>query len=105
MSPQTRQLAQGVHVLVATAGRLMDHLGEGNVNLGRVSMLVLDEADRMLDMGFINDVRKVASLCPSPASRLMSSATMPPEIAKLAGQILNRAERLKSRHRAQPLCA
>ncbi len=95
MSPQTRQLAQGVHVLVATAGRLMDHLGEGNVKLDRVSMLVLDEADRMLDMGFINDVRKVASLCPKSRQSAMFSATMPPEIAKLAGQILNKAERLQ----------
>ncbi len=95
MSPQTRQLAQGVHVLVATAGRLMDHLGEGNVKLDRVSMLVLDEADRMLDMGFINDVRKIASLCPKSRQSAMFSATMPPEIAKLAGQILNKAERLE----------
>ncbi len=95
MSPQTRQLAHGVHVLVATAGRLMDHLREGNVKLDRVSMLVLDEADRMLDMGFINDVRKVASLCPKSRQSVMFSATMPPEIAKLGSQILNNAERLQ----------
>ena len=56
----------------------MDHLGEGNVKLDRVSMLVLDEADRMLDMGFINDVRKVASLCPKSRQSAMFSATMPP---------------------------
>jgi ATP-dependent RNA helicase RhlE len=95
MSPQTRMLAQGVHVLIATAGRLMDHLGEGNVKLDRVSMLVLDEADRMLDMGFINDVRKVAALCPKSRQSAMFSATMPPEIAKLAAQILNQAERVQ----------
>ncbi len=95
MSPQTRQLAQGVHVLVATAGRLMDHLGEGNLKLDRVSMLVLDEADRMLDMGFINDVRKIASLVPKSRQSAMFSATMPPEIAKLAGQILHKAERVQ----------
>ncbi len=95
MHPQTRQLAQGTHVLVATAGRLMDHLREGNVKLDRVSMLVLDEADRMLDMGFINDVRKIASLLPKSRQSAMFSATMPQEIAKLAGQILNNAERLQ----------
>ncbi|MGO9547359.1 MAG: DEAD/DEAH box helicase [Rhodomicrobium sp.] len=95
MSPQTRQLAHGVHVLVATAGRLMDHLREGNVKLDRVSMLVLDEADRMLDMGFINDVRKIASLLPKTRQSAMFSATMPPEIAKLANQILHNAERVQ----------
>src|SRR6516165_414070 len=60
MQPQTRQLALGVHVLVATVGRLLDHLGEGNLKLNRTSTLILDEADRMLDMGFIKDVRKIA---------------------------------------------
>ena len=95
MSPQTRQLAQGVHVLVATPGRLMDHIGEGNLNLGRVSMLVLDEADRMLDMGFINEVRKIAALCPKQRQSAMFSATMPPPIAKLAGSILQQAERVE----------
>jgi ATP-dependent RNA helicase RhlE len=95
MSPQTRQLAQGVHVLVATPGRLMDHIGEGNLNLGRVSMLVLDEADRMLDMGFINEVRKIAALCPKQRQSAMFSATMPPAIAKLAGSILQEAERVQ----------
>ena len=95
MSPQTRQLAQGVHVLVATPGRLMDHIGEGNLNLSRVSMLVLDEADRMLDMGFINEVRKIAALCPKQRQSAMFSATMPLPIAKLAGSILQQAERVE----------
>jgi ATP-dependent RNA helicase RhlE len=95
MQPQTRKLAQGVHVLVATVGRLLDHLGEGNVKLDQVSMLVLDEADRMLDMGFINDVRKIAALLPKSRQSAMFSATMPPEIAKLGQQILNKAERLQ----------
>lgn len=96
MQPQTRQLAQGLHVLVATPGRLLDHLGEGNLKLDRVSMLVLDEADRMLDMGFINEVRKIASLLPKERQSAMFSATMPPAIAKLAGQILNDAERVQA---------
>ena len=95
MHPQTRQLAHGVHVLVATAGRLHDHLREGNVKLDQVSMLVLDEADRMLDMGFINEVRKIAALAPKSRQSAMFSATMPPEIAKLGYQILNNAERLQ----------
>jgi ATP-dependent RNA helicase RhlE len=95
MQPQTRKLAQGVHVLVATVGRLLDHLGEGNVKLDQVSMLVLDEADRMLDMGFINDVRKIAALLPKSRQSAMFSATMPPEIAKFGQQILNKAERLQ----------
>ncbi len=95
MSPQTRQLSQGVHVLVATAGRLFDHIGEGNVKLDHVSVLVLDEADRMLDMGFIKEVRKIASLCPKSRQSAMFSATMAPEIAKLGHQILNNAERLE----------
>jgi ATP-dependent RNA helicase RhlE len=95
MQPQTRQLAQGVHVLIATVGRLMDHLGEGNLKLDQVSMLVLDEADRMLDMGFISEVRKIASLLPKARQSAMFSATMPPEIAKLGNQILHNAQRLQ----------
>jgi ATP-dependent RNA helicase RhlE len=95
MHPQTRQLAQGLHVLVATVGRLLDHLGEGNLKLDHVSMLVLDEADRMLDMGFIKEVRKIASLLPRPRQSAMFSATMAPEIAKLGGQILNQAVRVQ----------
>ncbi len=95
MAPQTRKLAQGVHVLVATVGRLLDHLGEGHVKLDQVSTLILDEADRMLDMGFINDVRKIAALLPKSRQSAMFSATMPPEIAKLGQQILNKAERLQ----------
>ena len=95
MQPQTRQLAHGVHVLVATAGRLHDHIREGHVKLDQVSMLVLDEADRMLDMGFINEVRKIASLVPKSRQSAMFSATMPAEIAKLGNQILHNAERLQ----------
>ncbi len=95
MQPQTRQLAQGVHVLVATIGRLLDHIGEGNVKLDQVSMLVLDEADRMLDMGFINEVRKIVGMLPKTRQSAMFSATMAVEIAKLGNQILNKAERLQ----------
>ena len=92
--PQIRQLQQGVHVLVATTGRLLDHLGEGHVRLDQVSTLVLDEADRMLDMGFINDVRKIAKLLPKSRQSAMFSATMAPEIVKLATQLLNKPQRV-----------
>ena len=95
MAPQTKRLAQGVHVLVATVGRLLDHVRAGHVKLDQVSMLVLDEADRMLDMGFINDVRKIAAMLPKSRQSAMFSATMAPEIAKLGQQILNRAERIE----------
>jgi ATP-dependent RNA helicase RhlE len=95
MQPQTRQLQQGLHVLVATVGRLLDHLGEGNLKLDQVSMVVLDEADRMLDMGFIKEVRKIAALLPRSRQSAMFSATMAPEIAKLGSQILNQAERVQ----------
>ncbi len=95
MQPQTRHLTQGLHVLIATTGRLLDHLGEGNVKFDQVSMLVLDEADRMLDMGFINDVRKIANLVPKSRQSAMFSATMAPEIVKLGNQILNKPERLE----------
>jgi ATP-dependent RNA helicase RhlE len=95
MSPQMRQLSHGLHVLVATPGRLIDHIGERNVDLSRTTMLVLDEADRMLDMGFIHDVKRIANLCPKTRQSAMFSATMPADIAKLAGQILKDAERVQ----------
>src|SRR5262249_61935269 len=84
-----------LHVLVATVGRLIDHLGEGNLKLDHVSMLVLDEADRMLDMGFIREVRKIASLLPKSRQSAMFSATMAPDVAKLGSQILNKAVRVQ----------
>ena len=96
MQPQTRKLAQGVHVLVATVGRLLDHLGEGNVKLDQVSMLVIDEADRMFDMGFISDVRRIVSLLPKARQSAMFSATMPPEIGKFGYEILNKADRVQT---------
>jgi ATP-dependent RNA helicase RhlE len=95
MQPQTRQLARGLHVLVATVGRLLDHLNDGNLKLDHVSMLVLDEADRMLDMGFIKEVRTIASLLPKSRQSAMFSATMPPEVAKLGCRILNKAVHLQ----------
>ena len=89
---QTRALARGVDVLVVTPGRLLDLAYNGAVRLDRVETLVLDEADRMLDMGFIHDVRKIVAKLPVKRQTLLFSATMPREIAELAGQMLRDPE-------------
>lgn len=88
VTPQIQQLRQGVDILIATPGRLLDLVGQGEVSLGQLEIFVLDEADRMLDMGFINDVRKIVKLLPAKRQSLFFSATMPDEIAKLANTIL-----------------
>jgi len=87
-NPQTEKLRRGVDVLVATPGRLNDLINQRQVNLSNVSMLVLDEADRMLDMGFINDVKKIISCIPKKRQTLFFSATMPKEITELVNSIL-----------------
>ncbi|MGE0612358.1 MAG: DEAD/DEAH box helicase [Hyphomicrobiales bacterium] len=87
--PQITALQKGVDILIATPGRLIDLCQGRHVNLGRVSHFVLDEADRMLDMGFIRDVRRIVQLVPRERQTLLFSATMPAEIGKLAGEILN----------------
>jgi ATP-dependent RNA helicase RhlE len=86
---QVKALKAGVDILIATPGRLLDLCNQRHVRLDKVSILVLDEADRMLDMGFIHDVRKIVSLCRRDRQTLLFSATMPPPIAKLAHDILN----------------
>ncbi|MDX1912108.1 MAG: DEAD/DEAH box helicase [Saprospiraceae bacterium] len=88
-TPQTDALRRGTDILVATPGRLLDLMNQGFVNLRDLSIFVLDEADRMLDMGFIHDVRKVIAKLPTQRQTLFFSATMPPEIAHLADSILN----------------
>jgi len=85
---QKRALAGGVDVLVATPGRLLDLLQDGAIRLDRIETFVLDEADRMLDMGFIHDIRKIIARLPAQRQTLMFSATMPKVIADLAGQML-----------------
>lgn len=86
---QTDALRAGVDILVATPGRLLDLIGQGYVKLNHVKIFVLDEADRMLDMGFINDVRKIIAKLPTQRQTLFFSATMPPEIQSLADNILS----------------
>lgn len=85
---QIKQLAQGVDVLVATPGRLLDHLNQKTVNLSHTEFFVLDEADQMLDLGFILPIRKIVALLPRKRQSLFFSATMPQSIAQLAGDLL-----------------
>lgn len=88
MAPQTEALRNGVEVLVATPGRLLDHLQSRNTNLSQVEVVVLDEADRMLDMGFLPDISRILQLLPTSRQSLMFSATFSEEIKKLAGNFL-----------------
>jgi ATP-dependent RNA helicase RhlE len=87
-NPQTSALRSGVDIVVATPGRLLDLINQGFLSLRDVEIFVLDEADRMLDMGFIHDVRKIITLLPRKRQSLFFSATMPPEIVKLSSTIL-----------------
>jgi ATP-dependent RNA helicase RhlE len=88
-NPQVDALRKGIDVLVATPGRLLDLMQQGHVNLQYLEIFVLDEADRMLDMGFVNDVKKVIAKIPAKRQTLFFSATMPKEIQSLANSILN----------------
>jgi ATP-dependent RNA helicase RhlE len=91
---QVKALKAGVDILIATPGRLLDLCNQRHIRLDKVSILVLDEADRMLDMGFIHDVRKIVSLCRRDRQTLLFSATMPAPIAKLAHDILDHPVRV-----------
>lgn len=90
--PQTQALKRGVDVLVATPGRLLDLIDQGYISLKNIEYLVLDEADHMLDMGFIHTIRKIITLLPKDRQSLFFSATMPPAIVKLSGKILGNPE-------------
>ena len=92
---QIETLARGVDILVATPGRLLDLVDRGNVKLGHVTFFVLDEADRMFDMGFIRDVRRIASSVSKNRQTLLFSATMPGDIAKLSSEILKNPEKVE----------
>jgi len=89
INPQIAMLRQGVDILVATPGRLLDHASQKTIDLSQVDILVLDEADRMLDMGFVHDVRRVLTLLPKKRQNLLFSATFSNEIKKLADSLLN----------------
>jgi ATP-dependent RNA helicase RhlE len=89
MKAQTVILKGGVEIVIATPGRLLDHVEQKNVSLGQVQMLVMDEADRMLDMGFLPDLQRIINMLPKQRQNLMFSATFSPEIKKLANSFLN----------------
>jgi len=93
--PQVKAMARGVDILVATPGRLLDLINQRHVNLGKTTYLVLDEADRMLDMGFIRDVRKILVTLPKQRQSLLFSATMPQDIARLAADMLHEPVRVE----------
>ncbi len=94
-NPQVDALRRGVDILVATPGRLLDLMNQRIVHLDHIKMLVLDEADRMLDMGFVHDVKKVIARVPAKRQTLFFSATMPKEIQQLADTILNKPEKVE----------
>lgn len=89
INPQIKLLAQGVDILVATPGRLLDHMQQGTIDLKHIEILVLDEADRMLDMGFIRDIRRILVVLPTQRQNLLFSATFSDEIKALADGLLN----------------
>ena len=88
MAPQTRDLRAGVEILVATPGRLLDHIEQKTMNLSKIEILILDEADRMLDMGFLPDIKRIIAMIPPQRQSLMFSATFSEEIKKLANKLL-----------------
>jgi ATP-dependent RNA helicase RhlE len=89
INPQVKALRAGIEILVATPGRLLDHYQQGNLNFSQLQFLVLDEADRMLDMGFIRDIKKILALLPAKRQNLMFSATFSDEIRQLTAGLLN----------------
>jgi ATP-dependent RNA helicase RhlE len=91
---QKRSMREGVDIIIATPGRLISHLSSGILKLDQLQHLVLDEADRMLDMGFYDDIMKIVSYLPQKRQTVMFSATMPPKIRKLAGSLLNHPEQI-----------
>ncbi|TDG10367.1 ATP-dependent RNA helicase DbpA [Paraburkholderia guartelaensis] len=95
MRPQAASLEHGAHIVVGTPGRIMDHLERGNLALGALNTLVLDEADRMLDMGFFDDIATVARQCPKERQTLLFSATYPEGITKLSQQFLRNPKEVK----------
>jgi ATP-dependent RNA helicase RhlE len=102
-NPQVKALARGVDILVATPGRLLDLMNQRHLKLDAVAFFVLDEADRMLDMGFVRDVRKIMASLPKIRQSLLFSATMPGEISRLSGDILSDPIRVEVTPQATPI--
>lgn len=102
MEPQTRALARGVDIVVATPGRLLDHMERGHVDFSRLEVLVLDEADRMLDMGFAPDVRRILAALPERRQTMLFSATISPEVDALARRALDGHASVEIGRRATP---
>ena len=100
---QVKALTRGVDIIVATPGRLLDLINQRHVALGSIEHLVLDEADRMLDMGFIRDVRKIVAALPKERQSLLFSATMPDDISKLAAEILNNPLTVETARKSMPI--
>ena len=102
---QTASLEHGAHIVVGTPGRIMDHLERGNLQLDALNTLVLDEADRMLDMGFFDDIAKVAKLCPKERQTLLFSATYPEGIAQISAQFMRQPQTIavQSQHAANQI--
>jgi ATP-dependent RNA helicase RhlE len=90
VNPQVEKLKRGVEIVVACPGRLLDHIGQGNIDLSRLEVLVLDEADQMFDMGFLPDIRRILKHVPSRRQTLLFSATMPDDIRRLSQDILTK---------------
>jgi ATP-dependent RNA helicase RhlE len=103
INPQIEELKRGVEILVATPGRLLDLVGQKAVNLGKVQILVLDEADRMLDMGFIPDIKRIIALLPAARQTLLFSATFSDEIRKLAKQFQKDPATVEVARRNEPI--
>jgi ATP-dependent RNA helicase RhlE len=103
INPQIEELKRGVEILVATPGRLLDLVGQKAVNLGKVQILVLDEADRMLDMGFIPDIKRIIALLPPMRQTLLFSATFSDEIRKLSAQFLKDPATVEVARRNEPI--
>ncbi len=100
--PQLRALRSGVNVVIATPGRLLDHMGQGAVSFDRLEVVVLDEADRMLDMGFLPDVRRILSALPTRRQTMLFSATLPRPIVDLARTMLADPVRIDVERRSEP---
>jgi ATP-dependent RNA helicase RhlE len=103
VNPQIDKLKRGVEIIVACPGRLLDHIGQGNIDLSKLEVLVLDEADQMFDMGFLPDIRKILKHVPEKRQTLLFSATMPDDIRRLASDILTRPVTIQVGSTAPPV--